>query len=255
MIVRGADNDAGQPGQPEAKAALFDALAETAGALAAGRRLEIVDVLAQGERSVEEVAAAIHQSLANASHHLRFLARAGLVRSRRDGTRIYYRLAGPEVEELWAALRRVTAVETDDLGRLAAAYLGPLDQVDEVSRDALVNLLRAGAVLIDVRPRTEYRAGHIPGARSLPLEELEAALAELAVEREVVAYCRGPYCVFAPEAVRALQRAGFRARRLEDGFPEWRQSGLPVAVGDEPGPPLGPAPRASAGRRRHPPRR
>lgn len=253
--MRVADTGAAGPGTPAAKAALFDAIAETAGALAAGRRLEIVDVLAQGERSVEEVAAAIHQSVANASHHLRSLARAGLVHSRRDGTRIYYRLAGPEVEELWAALRSVAAIERDDLGRLADAYLGPLDGVEEVSRDALVSLLGAGAVLIDVRPRTEYRAGHIPGARALPLEELEAALAELAVEREVVAYCRGPYCVFAPEAVRALQRAGFRARRLEEGFPEWRQAGLPVAVGDEPGPPLGAAGRAPTRRRGHSPGR
>lgn len=218
---------------------MFDAIAETAGALAAGRRLEIVDVLAQSERSVEEVAAAIHQSVANTSHHLRFLARAGLVRSRRDGTRIYYRLAGPEVEELWAALRSAAAAERDDLERLAATYLGPLDRVEEVSRDALVGRLRAGAILIDVRPRAGYRAGHIPGARALPIEELDIARGELARDREIATYCRGSYCVFAPEAVRALHRSGYRACRLEDGFPEWRLAGLPVAVGDEPGPPLG----------------
>ncbi len=225
-------NDAGSR---VAKAALFDTLAEVAGALSAGRRVEIVDLLAQGERSVDEVAGEVGQSLANASHHLRSLARAGLVRSRREGTRIYYHLAGVEVEELWAALRKVAEAERDDLGRLASSYLGPVEDLEVVSRSELLERLKAGAVtVLDVRPVTEYRAGHIPGARSVPLGDLRSALAELPPDLEVVAYCRGPYCLFAPAAVRALRSAGFAAQRLEDGFPEWRRAGLPIAAGDEP---------------------
>lgn len=231
-----AGSGTGGPGTREAKAALFDALAEVAGALSAGRRVEIVDLLAQGERSVDEVAGEIGQSMANASHHLRTLARAGLVRSRRDGTRIYYRLAGAEVEELWSALRTVAAADRDDLGRLAGAYLGSVEDLEVMGRDELLRRLRAGAVtVLDVRPVREYRAGHIPGARSVPLDELPAAIGQLPADIDVVAYCRGPYCVFAPAAVRALRRAGLTAERMEDGFPEWRRAGLPVAVGDDPG--------------------
>ena len=234
--MRVVETDVGGTGTREAKAALFDALAEVAGALSAGRRVEIVDLLAQGERSVEEVAVEIGQSMANASHHLRALARAGLVRSRRDGTRIYYRLPGVEVEELWSALRRVAAADRDDLGRLAGAYLGPVENLEVMGRDELLRRLRAGAVtVLDVRPVSEYRAGHIPGARSVPLAELPEAIGQLPADIDVVAYCRGPYCVFAPAAVRALRRAGFAAERMEDGFPEWRRAGLPVAVGDDPG--------------------
>lgn len=215
---------------------MFDALAEVAAALSAGRRVEIVDVLAQGERSVEEVAGETAQSLANASHHLRALARAGLVRSRRDGTRIYYRLAGDEVEQLWAALRSAAKANRDDIGRLASAYLGTVDDLEVLGRQELLERLRAGEVtVLDVRPVAEYRAGHIPGASSVPLAALSEALESLPAGAEVVAYCRGPYCVFAPAAVRLLRRAGFRAARLEDGFPEWRRAGLPVAVGEEPG--------------------
>ena len=237
-------------GSREAKAALFDTLAEVAGALGSGRRVEIVDLLAQGERSVDQVAGEIGQSLANASHHLRALARAGLVRSRREGTRIYYRLAGEEVEALWAALRTVAAVERDDLGRLAGAYLGPIEDLEVVSRSELLERLRAGAVtVLDVRPVTEYRAGHIPGARSVPVGDLGSVLSELPADLEVVAYCRGPFCVFAPAAVRALRSAGFAAERLEDGFPEWRRAGLPVAVGDDPGQ-LADRPRPPRGTRR-----
>lgn len=234
-IMRAVDHD-NEAGSRVAKAALFDALAEVAGALSAGRRVEIVDLLAQGERSVEEVAGETGQSLANASHHLRALARAGLVRSRREATRIYYRLAGVEVEELWAALRKVAEANRDDLGRLAGTYLGPIDDLEVVSRSELLERLKAGVVtVLDVRPVAEYHAGHIPGARSTPLGDLDAALGDLPPDLEVVAYCRGPYCVFAPAAVRALRRAGFASQRLEDGFPEWRRAGLPVAVGDDMG--------------------
>ncbi|MCK4178065.1 ArsR/SmtB family transcription factor [Aciditerrimonas ferrireducens] len=235
-IMRIIANRGASAGTETAKGALFDALAEVAGALASGRRLEIVDLLAQGERSVEEVARELGQSLANTSHHLRVLARAGLVRTRREGTRIHYRLAGPGVEELWSALRAVAAAERDDLGRLTRAYLGPLEDVEVVDRDELLRrLLRGDVVVLDVRPVREYQAGHIPGARSVPLEELASAIEELPADVEVVAYCRGPYCVFAPAAVRALRRAGYSARRLEDGFPEWRRAGFPVAVGEKRG--------------------
>ncbi len=223
------------------KAAIFDALAEVAVALASGRRAEIIDLLAQGERSVEEVAREIDQSTANASHHLRVLARAGLVRQRRDGTRIYYRLAGDEVEELWAVLRRVAVSVRSDMDDLAEAYLGDGGDVEMLDRAELAKRLATGEVtVLDVRPVVEYRAGHIAGARSVPLSELAAHAAELPCGLPVVAYCRGPYCVFARAAVRALRRRGVDAVCLEDGFPEWRRSGLPVAIGDEPGrPPTG----------------
>lgn len=240
MIVRPVEH-ADETGDHRAKAALFDALAEVAGALSAGRRAEIVDLLAQGERSVEEVGSEIDQSMANASHHLRALARAGLVRSRREGTRIYYRLAGPEVEDLWVALRRVAEAVRDDLGRLADAYLGDIADLEVVDRAELLERLAAGEVtVLDVRPVAEYRSGHVSGARSAPLDELAAMVDELPEGIPVVAYCRGPYCVFAPAAVRALHARGIDASRLEDGFPEWRRAGLPIAVGEEPGrlPPL-----------------
>ena len=236
-----AADGAGEAGSREAKAALFDALAEVAGALSAGRRVEMVDLLAQGERSVDEIASELHQSVANTSHHLRALARAGLVRSRKQGTRVHYRLAGTEVEQLWEALRRVAAVGRDDIPRLTAAYLGPVDDLEPMGRSALIDRMRTGKVrVVDVRPATEYRAGHLPGAQSVPLDRLASLLDELPPDVEVVAYCRGPLCVFAPAAVRALRAAGFRAERLEDGFPEWRRAGLPVVAGEESGSPDSP---------------
>jgi rhodanese-related sulfurtransferase len=215
-----------------AKQALFDAFAEVAKALASGRRAEIVDLLAQGERSVDEVAAEIEQSVANTSHHLRAMAKAGLVTTRRDGTRIFYRLASERVGELWSALRDVAAEHVAGLERLAEAYLGERDGIETIDRDELAARMRRGEVtVLDVRPPEEYVFGHIAGARSTPIAELRRHLRVLSSDEEVVAYCRGPYCVYADEAVRALNRKGFRARRLIDGFPEWRRAGLPVAVG------------------------
>jgi rhodanese-related sulfurtransferase len=212
------------------KDALFDAFAEVAKALASGRRAEIVDVLAQGERSVEELASEIGQSVANTSHHLRSLAHGGLVRTRRDGTRIYYALAGERVADLWAAIRDVAATHHAGIDGLAAAYLGDRDGVESITRAELARRLgRRDVVVLDVRPPAEFDAGHIPGARSVPPEELRRALRALP-DGEVVAYCRGPFCVYADDAVRALRRRGRRAMRLEDGFPEWRRAGLPVAV-------------------------
>jgi rhodanese-related sulfurtransferase/DNA-binding MarR family transcriptional regulator len=220
-------------GDRAAKDALFEGLAEVAKALGSGRRAEIIDLLAQGERSVEEVAGELDQSVANTSHHLRALARAGLVTTRRDGTRIHYRLASDRVGELWAAVRDVAGAHVAGLEKLAAAYLGDRDGIEVVDRDELAARLRGnGVVVLDVRPEREFVAGHIAGARSVPIGELRKHLKALPAGSDVVAYCRGPYCVYADDAVRELAKRGFRAARLEDGFPEWRRAGLPVAVSE-----------------------
>ena len=215
----------------EAKSALFDALASVAQALGSGRRAEIVDVLAQGERSVDELANEISQSVANTSQHLRVLARAGLVRSRREGTRVVYRLAGERVAELWAAVRDVAARHVAEVSVLADEYLGARDEVERLSAEELAERLERGdVVVLDVRPEAEFRAGHVAGARSAPLPALEQLAETLPKRGEIVAYCRGPYCVYADDAVRLLRARGLKARRLDVGFPEWRRAGLPVEV-------------------------
>jgi rhodanese-related sulfurtransferase/DNA-binding HxlR family transcriptional regulator len=214
-----------------AKAALFDALASVAQALGSGRRAEIVDLLAQGERSVEEIAREIDQSVANTSQHLQVLARSGLVRSRRERTRVIYRLASDRVGELWAAVRDVSVRHVAEVGVLADEYLGERDGVEQLSAEELERrLARDQVVLLDVRPEPEYRAGHIAGARSAPLPALASLVPKLPRRREIVAYCRGPYCVYADDAVRLLRARGLKARRLDVGFPEWRQAGLPVEM-------------------------
>jgi rhodanese-related sulfurtransferase len=214
-----------------ARAALFEAFASVARALGSGRRAEIVDLLAQGERSVDEIAGEISQTLANTSQHLQVLARAGLVRSRREGTRVYYRLASDDVAELWAGVRTVAVQHVADVTVLADEYLGERDGVERLSAGELEErLARGDVVLLDVRPEAEYRAGHIAGARSAPLPQLEDLSVTLPRRREIVAYCRGPYCVYADDAVRLLRGRGFKARRLDVGFPEWRRAGLPVDV-------------------------
>jgi rhodanese-related sulfurtransferase len=214
-----------------AKAALFDALASVAQALGSGRRAEIVDLLAQGERSVEEIANQIDQSVANTSQHLHVLSRAGLVRSRREGTRVFYRLASERVSDLWAAVRDVAVRHVAEVGVLADEYLGERDEVEQLSSEELAErLARDQVVLLDVRPAPEYRAGHIAGARSAPLTEIPSLLSTLPRRREIVAYCRGPYCVYADDAVRLLRERGLKARRLDVGFPEWRRAGLPVEI-------------------------
>jgi rhodanese-related sulfurtransferase len=219
-----------------AKDALFEGFAAIGKALASGRRIEILDLLAQGERSVDEVASELKQSVANTSHHIRALAAAGLVRTRRQGTRIFYRLAGEAVEELWSAVQRVGTEHLAGIEQLVDDYLGERGSVEEVGRTELVRRLRRGEVtLVDVRPRPEFEAGHITGARSVPLEELPRFLRTLPKDADVVAYCRGPFCVYADEAVRRLVGKGVRARRLVDGFPEWRRDGLPVEIGKEAG--------------------
>jgi len=216
-----------------AKDALFDGLAGVAKALGNGRRAELVDVLAQGERSVEELAGELGQSVANTSQHLQVLLRHGMVSSRREGNRIIYALASPRVAALWTAVREVAAEHVAELDRLAAAYLGDRSTLDVVTRDELVRRLREGdVVVLDVRPEAEYRAGHLTDAVSLPAAELTRRLREVPKDRDVVAYCRGPYCVYADEAVRALRRRGYRAARLEDGYPEWAAAGLSVEVAD-----------------------
>jgi rhodanese-related sulfurtransferase len=213
----------------QAKDALFDAFADVAKALGNGRRAELVDVLAQGERHVEELADEIGQSVANTSFHLRVLATARLVTTRRDGTRIYYRLTSKRVGELWAALRDVTAAHHAQLDELAAAYLGDRSQLEQIGREELAERLATGdVVVVDARPAAEYAAGHIAGARSIPIEGLAAGIKQLPEGVEVVAYCRGPYCVFADDAVRLLRRRGRPARRLEDGYPEWQRADLPI---------------------------
>lgn len=219
-------------GSREAKQALFEALASVGKALSSGRRAEIVDLLAQGERSVEDVAAELDQSVANTSHHLRNLARAGLVRTRREGTRVFYALASEQVLRLWTVVREVAAEHVAEVDRLAQAYLGRRDGLEPISREELARRLRCGEVtVIDVRPVAEFEAGHVEGARSLPVGELRRRLDALPRDTDVVAYCRGPYCVYADDAVRLLRREGFEALRLEDGFPEWKRAGLPVTVG------------------------
>jgi rhodanese-related sulfurtransferase/predicted transcriptional regulator len=217
-------------GDRAAKTALFDEFARAAKALASGRRIELLDVLANGERTVDVLAGEVGLSVANTSQHLQVLRQAGLVASRRDGTSIHYRLAAPEVFQLWQVLRTLAASQLAEVERLAAAYLGARDQLEPVTREELSRRLQDGddLVVLDVRPAAEYAAGHLPGAVSIPIGELRRRLAELPADREVVAYCRGPYCAFAHDAVALLREEGFSARRLEDGMPEWQAAGLAV---------------------------
>ncbi|HUZ82858.1 MAG TPA: metalloregulator ArsR/SmtB family transcription factor [Gaiellaceae bacterium] len=214
-----------------AKSALFDAFASVAAALGSGRRAEIVDVLAQGERSVEELANEVGQSVASTSHHLRLLAKAGLARSRREGHRVVYRLASERVGELWAAVRDVAVRHVAEVDVLAEEYLGERDGVDQVSASELQSRLERGdVVLLDVRPEAEFRAGHIAGAISAPLPVLPSIASKLPRRREVIAYCRGPYCVYADDAVRLLRERGLKAHRLDVGFPEWRRADRPIEL-------------------------
>lgn len=222
-------------GDRVAKDALFDGFADVAKAMANGRRAELIDVLAQGERHVEELAEEIGQSIANTSFHLRTLATTGLVATRRQGTRIYYRLTSERVVELWAALRDVAAAHYAELDALADAYLGDRSRLEEITQAELAARIAVGdVILLDVRPASEYAAGHIAGARSIPVDQLARKLKAMPAGVEVVAYCRGPYCVMADDAVRLLRRHGRRARRLTDGFPEWQRAQLPVDVRSRP---------------------
>ena len=208
------------------KSALFEAIAVMGKAFASATRLELLDLLAQGPRTVEELARASGQSTANTSQHLQALHAAGMVTRAREGTRVRYAIAGDRPLRLWLALRDASVAQLAEVERAARDYLG--DEVEAIGREELVARLgRGDVVLVDVRPEEEFAAGHIDGARSIPLDELERRLAELPAGREVVAYCRGPFCAYAHEAVRRLQAAGHSARRLEEGWPEWRLAAQP----------------------------
>lgn len=202
------------------KEALFDAIAVMGKAFASPRRLELIDLLAQGPRSVDELAGASGQSNANASQHLQALHAAGLVTRRRDGLRVRYALAGDDVLALWLSLRAASAARLAEVQRAAREYLG--DEIEAIGREELIaRMARGDVVLVDVRPAAEFAAGHIDGAQSIPLAELRQRLDELPSDREIVAYCRGPFCAYAHEAVRTLRAQGRDARRLEEGWPEW----------------------------------
>lgn len=215
-----------------AKAVLFDAFAEVAKALANGRRAELIDTLAQGECSVQELAEVIDQSVANTSQHLQRLLRAGLVTTRREGPRVYYSLSSPAVYTLWRTMTETAERHARDLDVLAEAFLGDRTAMSTISRGELSSRMRArDVVIIDVRPETEFRAGHIRGARSVPTSRLQAELTTIPADADVVVYCRGPFCIMADDAVRFLRRNGRRAIRLDGGFPDWAVEGQPIAAG------------------------
>jgi rhodanese-related sulfurtransferase/DNA-binding HxlR family transcriptional regulator len=208
-------------GSRKAKDGLFEAIALMGKAFASPRRLELIDLLAQGPRTVDELAQATEQSTANTSQHLQSLHSAGLVDRQREGTRVRYALAGDDVIELWSALQAISAGRIAEVERAAREYLG--EPVEAIAREELVSRLRKGdLVLVDVRPEEEFEAGHIDGAISVPIDQLADRLAELPETTEIVAYCRGPLCVYAHEAVRRLRDTGRSARRLEGGWPEWK---------------------------------
>lgn len=214
-------------GSRHEKNALFEAIALMGKAFASPRRLELLDLLAQAPRTVDELAQASDQSTANTSQHLQGLHAAGMVTRTREGTSVRYALAGDEVLALWLALRDASLARLGEVERAARDYLG--EDVEVIDRDELIARLGKGdIVLVDVRPAHEYAAGHIDGARSIPLEELQERLAELPAGREVVAYCRGPFCAYAHDAVRQLRAAGYAARRLREGWPEWRLADNPT---------------------------
>jgi rhodanese-related sulfurtransferase/DNA-binding transcriptional regulator YhcF (GntR family) len=218
-------------GDTALKATLFEQLARVGKALANGKRLELLDLLAQSERTVDALASAAGLNLTTASAHLQTLKQAGLVATRRDGTRIFYRIAGDDVLDLLVRAQGLAAQRLPDVRSARDAYLGDDLRITVLDREALDLRMRANKVtLLDVRPAVEFAAGHLPGALNIPVEELEDRLDEIPRRREVVAYCRGPYCVFAHEAVRVLQRHGHRAARLTDGVTEWRLAGRPITT-------------------------
>ncbi len=218
------------------KERLYAQFARLGKALSSPARLELLDLLAQGERSMEELAREAGLSAANASAHLQALARAQLVTSRKAGLRVFYRIADPSVYRLWAALRDAGSTQLAEIDRLVGSYLQDRQTFEPISRDDLLaRLTRSDTVVLDVRPALEYRQGHVAGARSIPVEELEQRLGELDLQCDIVAYCRGPYCVFADEAVALLRARGVRAYRYAEGFPDWSAAGLPVAIDESAG--------------------
>jgi rhodanese-related sulfurtransferase len=208
---------------------LYDEFAVLGRALANPHRLELLDLLGQGERSVEALAQEAHLTLANASAHLQVLRRARLVDTEKRGLYVVYRLSSPGVSELWRMLRDLGASRLAEVDRLVETYLTDRGALAAISKEDLVQQIAEGAIVVlDVRPTLEYDQGHVAGARSIPIGELERRLTELPRDQEIVAYCRGPYCVFADEAVTLLAERGYRARRLTEGLPEWRAAGYPV---------------------------
>ena len=211
---------------------LFAQFARVGKALGHGNRLELLEFLAQGERSVDDLAQVTKLSVANTSQHLQHLRQAGLVIARKQGLKVYYRLSSDDVIRLFNAIRKVAERHLAEVDRLVNSYLTIKDNLEPVPARELLDRVRQGLVtVIDVRPPEEYVAGHVPGAVNIPLAELEQQMQLLDPNQEVVAYCRGPYCVLAFEAVAQLRRKGLKARRLEDGYPEWKTAGLPVEEG------------------------
>lgn len=212
-----------------AKSRLYEAVGRVAAALASAARLQLLEFVAQGERSVDALAAMTGLSVANTSKHLQALRQAGLVNARKEGLRVYYSLAGDDVSLLLSALRGVAEHRVADVDKLLRTWLAHRDQLEPVPARELLERAKKGLVtVLDVRPEEEYAAGHLPGAINVPVERLESYLAKLPKKKEVVAYCRGPYCLMSFEAVDKLRKRGFKAKRLENGFPEWRAAGLPV---------------------------
>lgn len=218
--------------RPSFKKQLFEQFARVGKALASGHRLELLEFLAQGERTVEALAGVTGLSVANTSQHLQQLRHVGLVATRKQGLHVHYRLADADVSELLSVMQKIAEKQFAEVERIVRTYLTTKDGLDPISRDDLLKRAAEGEVtVLDVRPPEEYAAGHVPGALNIPVKELIAHLETLPHDQEVVAYCRGPYCVLAFEAVSQLRAHGFRARRLEDGFPEWKTAGLPVEEG------------------------
>lgn len=210
---------------------LFNQFARVGKALSNGNRLELLEFLAQGERSVEELATVAGLTVANTSQHLQQLRQAGLVTSRKQGLKVHYSLSGMDVVELLTALRNVAERHVADVDRLITSYLTVKDDLEAIPREELLQRVRDGLVIVlDVRPSEEYVAGHVPGAINVPLDQLENYLDKLASEQEIVAYCRGPHCVLAFDAVARARAKGIKAWRMQDGFPEWKQAGLPVEL-------------------------
>jgi rhodanese-related sulfurtransferase/DNA-binding transcriptional ArsR family regulator len=211
------------------KRELYQSIAKVAQALASGNRLQLLEFMAQGERSVDALAAMTGMSVANASQHLQALRRAGIVAVRKDGQRVYYRVAGDDVVRLYHGLRGVAETRLAEVRQLVNEFLGDRAALEPVPAEELLARVKKGLVtVLDVRPREEFEAGHLPGAVNIPIDRLESELARLPKKREVVAYCRGPFCLMSFDAVTALRKHGWKARRLEDGFPEWKAGGLPV---------------------------
>ena len=214
-----------------AKLQVYDAISRVALALGSAARLQILELVAQGERSVDALAAMTGLSVANTSKHLQALRQAGLATARKEGLRVYYRLAGDDVAALVSALRGVAEHRVADVERLLRLWLAHRDEMEPVQPAELLERARMGLVtVLDVRPAEEYAAGHLPGAINVPVEKLKSYLGQLPKRKEIVAYCRGPYCLMSFEAVAMLRKRGRKARRLQDGFPEWRAAGFPVEL-------------------------